>query len=346
MQAMLRALRPRLFAAAVATPQPQQALAVQAAWQSGLPLAAVRQQQREGAMQQLLASLNSSSPVGGSDSSRAGGAIVGAAAVQAAAYAAGLYSDSLQQAALAADGQLSTALQDCACLGADAAGRVFWTGQLNASYPIAAVRLLLPLQLGNGSSSAAAADATDGAAAGALAAAAPPPAPSPAAEAGVAAIAAMGTPALLSLDVRVGDSLDHAQNQRCGHTSGASQLQQPLLEVRCEAPVAGCYVTVALAAASAAPAMRQQQQQLCLCEVQPLSAVAPAAPLTAAVLAGSAGGAASARLPAVPLNLTGAIASQSTSNSGSSASTALASWPAGASKQQCSSTRLERTPWW
>lgn len=321
MQAMLRAHRPRLFQAASATPQPQAVLALGSAWQSGLPPRELRLRQQEADAAAAL------TPSSSADAS--------AAAWQAAIARSSLYSNTWQQAALAADGQLSTALQDCACVGADAAGQLFWTGQLNASYPVDTVRLLLPSWLsstGASSSGFSSGEAAAAAPVAAAAAAAADPAPAP---------AALGAIAVVDLDVRVGDSLDHSQNRHCGGISGLQLGQQPLQEVRCETSVAGRYVTVALAAPSGTTAM-QQQLQLCLCEVQTLSIVAPAFPRSSS---SSSGG-----KPAVALNTTTAVASQSSTNSASSAGveagTALAGPQLQAGAPQCSSTLSEQRPWW
>lgn len=386
---MLRWQRPRLFAAASAVPPPQQALAWQAAWQSGLPLAAVQQQQREAVLQQALLALNSS----GSGGSGGRSAVSLGRLVESAANAAVLFADGWAQAGLAADGQLSAAVQDCACLGPDGAGQLFWTGQLNGSYPISAVRLLLPIQAGSssaggGSSSSSsggssqdegAADNAAGEEAGradeeagdslAPAQAAPAPAPAlpptsgpTAAAAAQVAAAAAGQAAVLGsqldVEVRIGDSLDHSRNQLCAGQQSL-QLGHPQREVQCDVPLpVGRYVTVAVAAAAAqqqqqTQTQQQQQTQLCLCEVQALPAVGPAVS-AAAPAASTSGGDASgdgvlSSLPAAPLNLTAAVASQSSeakAGQGSAASAALSGWPPQLGRQQCSSTGGELAPWW
>ena len=388
MQAMLRWQRPRLFAAAFGVPPAQQALAWEAAWQSGLPPALVQQRQREGAVQQALPALNSSASGGGttssssssSSSSRSGGADSLGAALEAAGNAVVLYADGWAQAGFAADGKLFTAVQDCACIGPDAAGQLFWTGQLNASYPIAAVRLLLPIQpAGNSSGGAgssagsssqeeavvgdaaaeAEADSADeapeeaaafssaptGEAAPAQEGASPSPAPATAAAAAAGPAPVPAPP--LRVDVWIGDSLNHTQNQRC--TSQLSLQQGQLVaELRCDAPLpVGCYVTVAVAAAE--QQQQQQQQQVCLCEVQALPAVSPASVGSSSRSSSGSSGGTPSGLPAAPLNLTVAVASQSSdakAGQGGAASVALARWPPQLGRQQCSSTGGERAPWW
>jgi hypothetical protein len=361
MQAMLRAHRPQLLTAAAAagTGQQggQQALALQDAWQSGLSPAATLQQQQLSAaaaaavqqqqQEQQAAPAADSSSSGGSGSTEP--------------YC---FTDPWRQAALAADGQLSTALQDCACLGTDAGGRAFWIGQLNASYPVEAVRLLLPALLGANSSGNG--GGSSNSAGGPAAAGLAPPA---AGEGGED----------VELEIRVGDSLDHQQNQRCmpssggggGGGNGVLLQRQPLQEVRCQSALLGRYVTVALAApapaaaaaaAATAPAGAQLQQllrrrQVCLCEVQPLTAVAPALP-TAALLGGQPEAAAASQssgagtrwrpLPAVPLNATSAMQAKQSSRASSAAdaAAALAQWPALPGGPLCSSTLSESAPWW
>ena len=390
MQAMLRWQRPRLFAAASGVPPAQQAVAWDAAWQSGLPPAVVQQRQREGAVQQALLALNSSASGGGTSSSSSSSSSGSSAdslgaVVEAAGNAVVLYADGWAQAGFAADGKLSTALQDCACIGPDAAGELFWTGQLNASYPIAAVRLLLPIQPGGNSSSAASSSAASSSSeeeaavgdataeaeadpadkppeeAGAFSSAptaeavpaqggaAPAPAPATAAAA-VAGPASVPAPPLL-VDVWIGDSLNHTQNQRC--TSQLSVQQGQLVaELRCDAPLpVGCYVTVAVAAAAQQrQQQQQQQQQVCLCEVQALPAVSPTSVGSSSRSSSdSSGGTPSSALPAAPLNITVAVASQSSDAKawqGGAASVALARWPPQLGRQQCSSTGGERAPWW
>ena len=337
MQAMLRAHRPQLFAAAAAAGAAQhwgqQALALQDAWQSGLPPAATLQQQ-----QLLAAAAAAAQQQQEQQSASVDGSSGGSGSAEPYSFA-----DPWRQAALAADGQLSTALQDCACLGTDAGGRAFWTGQLNASYPVEAVRLLLPALLGANSTCGGGSDNT-------------------------AAGEAAGD---VELVIRVGDSLDHQQNQRCVPSSGSAVLlqRQPLQEVRCQPGLRGRYVTVALAAPTAAaatpPTGAQLQQllrrrQVCLCEVQPLTAVAPALPAAAllggqqdaaAAAAASQSGGAGARwrpLPAVPLNATGAMQAMHSSrgSSAADAAAALAQWPTLPGGPPCSSTLIERAPWW
>jgi hypothetical protein len=350
MQAMLRAYRPRLFAAAASTgPRPQQALALDSAWQSGV---------------------------------RADGSVQAQEGQQ-------LMLDSWQQAALAADGQLAADLPSCSCLGADAEARVFWVGRLNASYPVAAVRLLLPIQLENDDNVTAGAAAVGGSpgtrgddAAEVTAVALAPavdgttPALAPAAEAAAATpkLAAAGQAGRLDLEVRVGDSLRHSDNQLCGLGSSGpglsmpslqqpQQQMSPLQEVQCTAPVSGRYVSVevlapgggpaaAVAPAAQLPAGEQQQQQVCLCEVQPLAATAPARSVpphgrtdTGTTDNSDTDSASWQPLPAVQLDTADMEARQSTGSRPSQALAGLGLLP-GQGSLQCSSTGTEANPWW
>lgn len=244
-----------------------------------------------------------------------------------------------QAAALAADGQLSAAAAGCACLAPDAEGRAFWAAQLNASYPVEAVRLLLPAALGDGDGAGYAAGPS---------AAGPSAAPGPEAVAG-------GPPgeveAEVELELRVGDSLEHRRNQRCAPGSNARvplQQGQPLLEVRCAAGVAGRFVSVEVLAPGGAAALRRRlaQRPVCLCEVQPLTAAVPAVAVLASG-SGSSGSDGWQPLPAALLNASAMEASQSTT--AAAAVLALARQPAQADRgggPQCSRTGAEAAPWW
>jgi hypothetical protein len=334
MQAMLRAYRPRLAAAGAEAPRPQHPLALLAAWQSGPP------------------------PPGG-----------GAPPGQPSA-------EPWQLAALAADGQLSATASQCGCLGPDAAGRVFWAGQLNASYEVGAVRLLLPAWLGDeglltaggggggeGSSVAleAAAEAEAQGTAGDDAAAAAGPAVQLAA--GEAPAPAPAPPAQpdpgLWLEVRVGDSLEGQRNELCARTplvlGGA-----PLRDVRCGRRLAGRTVSLELLADGGAAELeaRLAQRAACLCEVQPLAALAPAVPAgPSSTRSGSRNTSSSGSgegvdaavegrlLAAAPLNSSAMQARQSSSG-GSAAEAALAAPPPPGSAPSCSATAAERRPWW
>ncbi|KAI3431500.1 hypothetical protein D9Q98_004551 [Chlorella vulgaris] len=346
MQAMLRAYRPRLFAAAASTgPRPQQALALDSAWQSGV---------------------------------RADGSVQAQEGQQ-------LMLDSWQQAALAADGQLAADLPSCSCLGADAEARVFWVGRLNASYPVAAVRLLLPIQLENDDNVTAGAAAVGGSpgtrgddaaevTAVALAPSVDGTTPALAPAAATPKLAAAGQAGRLDLEVRVGDSLRHSDNQLCGLGSSGpglsmpslqqpQQQMSPLQEVQCTAPVSGRYVSVevlapgggpaaAVAPAAQLPAGEQQQQQVCLCEVQPLAATAPARSVpphgrtdTGTTDNSDTDSASWQPLPAVQLDTADMEARQSTGSRPSQALAGLGLLP-GQGSVQCSSTGTEADPWW
>lgn len=343
MQAMLRAQRPQLYAAGLVAPQPHAVLSFEAAWQSGPPPAAVQAEQAAAFVQRQAAAAAAASAASSSSSYPPGSTSGGNGSAAAARQASQRFADPWSQAALAADGSLSTAAQDCACLGPDAQGRVLWAGQLNASYSVDAVRLLLPVQL-NSSSGSGGADASNSGSG-------PQAAPA------------------LPLDIRVGDSLDHAANQQCSPGSGTGRQgsqppvlllqQQPLHTIECQPAVAGRYVSVALAA----PA--EQQHRLCLCELQPLSVLAPAVPSAAVPAAiGSNGRGIGQALPAVPLNATPYMSASQTGDlaaggSGTSGSTSTSTMPASLAlasdsappgsllgRPACSRSATGRPPWW
>ena len=391
MHALLRAHRPRLFAAASAAPQPQAPLEFRAAWQSAPPPLVVQAAQTAAVQQQAAAAAAAAAAAqpGDAISSATARQVAAAAAAYAAVHAAERYGDPWHQAALAADSHLSGAPQACACLGADALGRVFWTGAsatacagggssllgcgwpqasaglwppampcstlcrpqtvptcpplasprciaaglLNASYPVAAIRLLVPTQLdGSGGSGGEEGDGEAGGAGGG--AAAPWAVPTGAADGEV------------EVEVWVGDSLNHDQNRRCAAAGNDSNgtaaapprlllpLRQPLHMLPCAAPLAGRFVTVALAAPAAAAQQQPLRHRLCLCQVQALSAVVPAVPAPSWSSASSHGSSSSGNgghgssqpLPAAVLNITADMAASQSGGSGTvNASLALAS---------------------
>ncbi|PSC67862.1 ATP-dependent Clp protease adaptor containing [Micractinium conductrix] len=335
MHALLRAHRPRLFAAASAAPQPQAPLEFRAAWQSAPPPLVVQAAQTAAVQQQAAAAAAAAAAAqpGDAISSATARQVAAAAAAYAAVHAAERYGDPWHQAALAADSHLSGAPQACACLGADALGRVFWTGLLNASYPVAAIRLLVPTQLdGSGGSGGEEGDGEAGGAGGG--AAAPWAVPTGAADGEV------------EVEVWVGDSLNHDQNRRCAAAGNDSNgtaaapprlllpLRQPLHMLPCAAPLAGRFVTVALAAPAAAAQQQPLRHRLCLCQVQALSAVVPAVPAPSWSSASSHGSSSSGNgghgssqpLPAAVLNITADMAASQSGGSGTvNASLALAS---------------------
>lgn len=342
MQAMLRAQRPQLFAAGLVAPQPQAALAFVAAWQSGPPPAAVQAEQAAALVQRAAAAAAAASAASSDSGSTPASSSGGNNSVASARQAAQRFADPWSQAALAADSSLSAAAQDCACLGPDAQGRTFWAGQLNASYAVDAVRVLLPVQL-NSSSGGGETGATGGAGSSQPVQSVP-------------------------VEIRVGESLDHTANQRCSPGSGTGSdglqqpvvipLQQPLHTIACQPAVAGRYVTVALAAPASG-------QRLCLCEVQPLSVLAPAVPSAAfgggagANSSGAGGRDAVHALPAALLTATSDMSASQVGDSpaggggGSStspASAALAGEPLVPGKlpgrPACSRSASKLAPWW
>lgn len=248
--------------------------------------------------------------------------------------------DPRQQAAAAASGRLSTALQSCSCAGPDGSGSVFWTGQLNGSFWVDAVQLLLPVNVSAAASGGSAASA-----------AAAPPAPwaAPMPEPGLArgqdgpvpnssgsSNSSSGGSSGQLVEVRIGDSANHSANALC--TQQPVALVAPLLRVACDQPAAGQFVTVA-ALPAAAGSNTSRQQNLCLCAVQPLS------------FNSSAREAPSARLAAeLPLSAAAGVrAGQSSARARAvgRASAALAASTLSLVPPNCSATAAEAHPrWW
>ena len=300
---MLQLYRPALYAAA-AQRYPIVALNVTSSSQSGPPTGGTLRLQMAAlqavandtgaASNDSSASADSSDSSGDDDSGDSGGDSGGSSSLltfnnltDLAAVSANLSSayehlnDSWQQAALAADGQLDSGLEACACVGPDARGRLFWTGRLNSSYLVDGVQILSPLHLAaagdNSSSSSSSEDSSSGGSGGGDGnsgdgdgAASPPPPlllPPPPSTAALQ---------LLAVDVYIGSSPSFTANARC--TLAPVLLRQPLTQIECPRPLAGQFVSV-VAQTSGARAQEQQQQlrqeALCLCEVRPLSSVAP-----------------------------------------------------------------------
>lgn len=377
-RAMLSVLRPELHAVASQGLQRLERMPWVRAFQSGVPSQGVLEQQLNAAA----AAAGETIPFSEVGSSAASSEPL--SLTPAVAVAGVRLSSALNQAAGAAGGSDgSIALDTCSCIGPNANGEAFWTGELDAAYFVDAVRVVQPWQvvvntsriaiktikaavvgevepaseLENGEEALARPPAEGHRVRGAAtvsANAAPAPAPE-----GVPAVPA--PPAMPAVEVRVGHSPLFWENKVCGNTTlPEEQLTQT---VTCNAALPGRFITVR---------WTQQPEEtgvMCLCDVAALSYTAPPLrPITAPP----------ASIPGALLNVTIASAIQSSTKNASSSTApstaaavalagssdamaavaAVAESPtatgaaatggvtAGLSSVVCSSTLAEVDPWW